>query len=153
MKTLGLSFKMIILSIIITLSSTSCHTFIKSQAKTLEQLPKELLGNFTDDYGSIYQITNKVWMHGTGNKYHLISYNKANNFIIAQNDKSNVTDGGLFTRIDIVYFNQMDPWKWGYCLTAYKASSFEEALNTNPANRNNPKKGCGGFPFSRMKRN
>ena len=100
----------------------------------------------------MYTITNKEWKHGKSIKYHLIQYNKEGNFFIARNDEANPSDQGLYTRIDIVYFSNMHPWRWGYCLTAYKATTMQEAIHAVSADRANPKKGCNGNPFSRMKR-
>lgn len=131
---------------------SACHTTAKISQQTLKQMPSALLGNFKDDYGSSYIITNKEWVQGKSIKYHLLQYNKADNFFIAKNDEANPSDGGLYTRIDIMYFENMKPWHWGYCLTTYKASTMEEAMNTATADRINPRKGCNGYPFSRMKR-
>ncbi len=128
-----------------------CNTTAKTGRQTLTQIPSSLIGNFTDDYGINYTITAKVWMHGKKAKYHLLQYNKAENYFIAKNDEANPTDGGLYTRIDIMYFENMEPWRWGYCLTAYKETTIQEAINT-AADRINPRKGCNGYPFSRMKR-
>ena len=115
-------------------------------------MPSALLGSFKDDYGIAYTITSKVWVQSKRIKYHLLQYNKEEEFFIAKNDDANPSDGGLYTRIDIMYFENMEPWQWGYCLTAYKASTMQEAMNTATADRANPRKGCNGYPFSRMKR-
>ena len=131
---------------------SSCHTTAKTNQLTLKQIPSALLGHFTDDYGSSYAITGKIWMHGTKAKYHLLKYNKAENYFIAKNDEANPSDAGLYSRVDIMFFKNMEPWYWGYCLTAYKANTIQEAINTAPADRTNPRKGCNGYPFSRMKR-
>jgi hypothetical protein len=37
-------------------------------------------------------------------------------------------------------------------MSAYKAKTLEEAEKTTIANREAPKTGCGGFPFTRMKK-
>jgi len=145
-------YRIIMLSSALWLFTTACHTAAKSQARTLRQVPEELLGNFKDDYGSVYHISNKEWLQGVHIKYHLLMYNKEGDFFIAQNDTANSSDGGLYTRIDIMYFKDMEPWHWGYCLTAYKAATIQEAINTAVADRANPRKGCNGYPFSRMKR-
>jgi hypothetical protein len=129
-----------------------CNTTAKISKQTLTQIPSSLVGNFTDDYGSNYTITDKVWMHGKKAKYHLLQYNKAENYFIAKNDDANPTDAGLYTRIDIMYFENMAPWQWGFCFTAYKVATIQEAINTVAADRINPRKGCNGYPFSRMKR-
>lgn len=144
--------KHIICIAVIGLFLSACSTTAKTNRQSLTQIPSVLLGNFTDDYGSSYTIIGKTWMHGTKAKYHLIQYNKAENFFIAKNDEANPSDGGLYSRIDIMYFEKMEHWLWGYCLTAYKATTIQEAINTAAADKINPRKGCNGYPFSRMKR-
>lgn len=111
-----------------------------------------LLGNFTDDYNIKYTITANSFTQHPGVKYNLLLYNEKEQYFIAQNDSTNVSDGGLFTRIDIMRFKNMTPWQWGFCLTTYNAPNKEAAINAVAADRINPKKGCGGYPFSRMKR-
>ena len=130
---------------------SGCITGTRVNHQSLKQAPSVLLGHFTDDYGSSYTITKKLWKHGTKAQYHLLQYNKEGQFFIARNDKDNPSDPGLYTRIDIIYFEGMEPWRWGYCLTAYKATTMMEAQNTTSTDRTNPRKGCNGFPFSRMK--
>ena len=130
---------------------SACHTTTKINQQTLKQIPATLLGSFKDDYGSSYTISGKDWIQDKRIKYHLLQYNKTENFIIAKNDEANPSDGGLYTRIEIMYFENMEPWHWGYCLTTYKASTMQEAINTATADRVNPRKGCNGYPFSRMK--
>lgn len=127
----------------------------QSTAKISEQklkVPEELLGAFSDDYGSNYIITSSEWMHGKSIKYHLLQFNKEGNYFIARNADTNPLQGGLFTRIDIVYFDNMEQWKWGYCLTEYKAATLKDAKNALAANKQNLLKGCNGFPFTRMKK-
>jgi hypothetical protein len=51
-----------------------------------------------------------------------------------------------------MYFSNMAPFSWGFCLTKYNAKSIEIAEATIPADRTNPRKGCAGYPFSRMKK-
>ena len=136
----------------ILLFTTGCHTSSKNHSKSLQLLPASLQGNFKDDYGSEYSINTNEWVQDTRMKYHLLLYNKEANYLIAKNDETNPSGGGLYTRIDIMYFENMDPWQWGFCLTAYKAATMQEAINTAAADRTNPRKGCSGFPFTRMKR-
>lgn len=145
-------FRLRVCGIIVFLFSISCNTVKKNQQLTWKGIPEEFLGTFADDYGSVYEISNTLWVHDEKIKYHLISFNIDSLYLIARNDENNPTDKGLFTRIDIIRFSNMEPWKWGFCLTAYKASSIEEAEKTMAADRNNPRKGCNGFPFTRMKR-
>lgn len=131
---------------------TNCKTAGKNSNTLSHIVPSKLLGNFEDDYGITYTINDSVWTQHPGMKYHLLKYDSEEQYFIAKNDNNNPGETGLYTRIDIMYFTNMEPWRWGFCLTAYKAKTFEEAVSTQSADRNNPKKGCGGFPFSRMKK-
>ncbi|MBC7935053.1 MAG: hypothetical protein H7Y86_06810 [Rhizobacter sp.] len=125
---------------------------LEKAINSLENLDTTFLGNFTDDYKIRYSISNSVFTQHPGVKYNFIYYDEKEQYFIAQNDSANISDGGLYTRIDIMRFSNMEPWQWGFCLTAYKAATIEEAIKTAAADRANPKKGCGGYPFSRMKR-
>lgn len=136
---------------LVLLFITCCSPAARS-FKDSDTIPSGLLGDFTDDYGIKYTVNEKLWTQHPGSKYHLLKYNSKGNYFIAQNDKANKTDAGLYTRIDITYFENMDPWKWGFCLTEYKATTPEQAEAAAGADRANPRKGCGGYPFSRMKR-
>jgi hypothetical protein len=108
-------------------------------------------GNFTDDYGIRYTVTDSQWVQHPGAIYHILKWNKQEQYIIAKNDKINPSEGGLYTRIDYMAFTGMQPWLWGFCFTSYNAVDSKTAEAAITADRKNPKKGCGGFPFSRMK--
>lgn len=124
----------------------------QNQSLNFEANAAALPGSFKDDYGSVYKITEQEWKHGKSIKYHLLQYNKDEHYFIARNDDANPTGTGLYTRINIMYFENMEPWRWGYCLTACKAATMHDAVNTTAADKANPQKGCNGYPFSRMKR-
>ncbi len=130
----------------------SCSHPQKIAMATITTKDTFFLGSFTDDYKIRYTITKSTFVQHPGVTYRLLLYNEKEQYFIARNDTANISDGGLYTRIDIMRFTNMEPWEWGFCLTAYKANSMEEAINTAPADRANPLKGCGGYPFSRMKR-
>ncbi|HTE28329.1 hypothetical protein [Flavitalea sp.] len=117
-----------------------------------DSIPPWLKGNFTDDYKIRYSISDSLWMQLPGTKFHIIKWNLDEQYLVAKNDMENPGDGGLYTRIDFMQFKDMAPFEWGFCLTAYKAKDSDTAEKTAAADRSNPKKGCGGFPFSRMKR-
>ncbi len=117
-----------------------------------QTIPGVLKGEFEDDYGIQYKISDTVWIQYPSTKYHIISWNEKEQYILARNDHANPGDKGLFTRIDYMQFANMEPFKWGFCLTNYNAKTVEDAKSTASADRRNPKKGCGGFPFSRMKK-
>lgn len=118
-----------------------------------KEIPELLLGHFTDDYGNHYSISRHEWVQHPGMRFKILEYHADGPFIIAQNHAANTQDAGLFTRIDITWFQNMLPWQWGFCLTEYKASSADAARAAPAALRATPKTGCGGYPFSRMKRN
>ncbi len=115
-------------------------------------LPAFLKGTFEDDYGIRYTINDTLWTQHLGGKYHVINCDTTEQYLLVQNDTANKTDGGLFTRIDYMNFTGMEPFRWGFCLTIYNANTLEKAKATIIADRKNPKIGCNGFPFSRMKR-
>ena len=117
-----------------------------------DSIPSWLKGEFTDDYRIRYSISDSLWMQLPNTKFHIIKWNLDEQYLVAKNDMENPGEGGLYTRIDFMQFKDMAPFEWGFCLTAYKAIDSVTAEKTAAADRSNPKKGCGGFPFSRMKR-
>jgi hypothetical protein len=125
----------------------------KTHSKTVtDSIPSHLQGSFEDDYGIRYSINDTLWVQHPRIKYHIIKWNKEGQYIIARNDANNPGEEGLYTRIDYMTFQNMEPFLWGFCLTVYNAKTDREAENRTAADRQNPKKGCGGFPFSRMKK-
>ena len=116
------------------------------------KVPKFTLGNFTDDYGITYAINDTLWVQNGYAKYHIIKWNSEQQYLVARNDSTNKTDPNKYTRIDYMTFTEMEPYKWGFCLTIYNAETDEIAEKTAYADRQNPKKGCNGYPFSRMKK-
>lgn len=140
---------------LITLSLFTLLAFTKNtgpvkQAAT-NQAPATFTGNFTDDYGIKYHITDTLWLQQPRTRFHIIKWDVQKQFILARNDNGNPGDGGLYTRIDYMRFNDMEPWRWGYCLTVYNAKTDAIALAAASADREHPKNGCNGYPFSRMK--
>ena len=114
--------------------------------------PAFLTGSFEDDYQVRYKINDTLWLQLPNTRFHIIKWNPEKKYLIAKNDAKNPGDRNLYTRIDYMTFNNMEPWKWGYCLTAYNAATDATAEATAAADRDNPMKGCGGYPFSRMKK-
>ena len=123
-----------------------------AQIKATEKIPALFMGNFTDDYGIKYTITDTLWIQQPRTRFHIIKWNKKEQYLIARNDAKNPGEGGLYTRIDLMQFEGMAPWLWGYCLTVYDAKTDSAAEAIAIADRKNPRKGCNGYPFSRMKR-
>ena len=127
------------------------HVITQSiQAK--DSIPSYVLGNFMDDYGIRYNITDSLWTQKPDIKYHIIKWNIKEKYFIARNDDKNPSEQGLYSRIDYMPFSNMQPFTWGFCLTVYNAKTDSIAEFSTKTDRENPKKGCGGFPFSRMKR-
>ncbi|MES2064579.1 MAG: hypothetical protein V4456_21860 [Bacteroidota bacterium] len=117
-----------------------------------EKIPAMFKGNFVDDYGIRYMVNDTLFMQLPRTKYHIIKWDVKDQYMVARNDNQNPGEGGLYTRIDYMQFSNMEPWKWGFCLSVYDAKTDQIAETTAKADRQNPMKGCNGFPFSRMKR-
>lgn len=115
-------------------------------------LPEWMKGEFTDDYEIGYTINDSMFIMKNAAIYHIIDYNPAAAYILAQNDSGNKSDKGLFTRIDFMTLSNMQSFKWAYCFQVYNAISKEAAIQAARADTLNPKKGCNGYPFSRMRR-
>ncbi|RYF18592.1 MAG: hypothetical protein EOO42_15120 [Flavobacteriales bacterium] len=137
------------LNILIILLS---FAFIANAQSTKTKTPEFALGTFTDDYGISYTINDTLWVQNPKTKYQIIKWNPEKQYLVAKNDASNKTDGNKYTRIDYMTFTGMAPYLWGFCLTAYDAETDLIAEQTAAADRQNPKKGCNGYPFSRMKK-
>lgn len=119
---------------------------------TVQPLPIWMKGQFSDDYGIRYIIGDSIFAMGGSTKYHILQWNEKEQYLLTQNDTANKSDKGLYTRIDYTTFTGMEPYKWGYCFTVYNAGNIGAALRATAADRANPRKGCNGYPFSRMKR-
>jgi hypothetical protein len=125
---------------------------LMAQAASPGTLPPELLGEFRDDYGNAFRISDSLFVQLPRMRFRVVEWNVAERFLIAQNAADNPSDAGLWTRIDWMPFAGMAPYTWGFCLTAYKAATAAAARATPAADRSTPRTGCGGFPFSRMRR-
>jgi len=112
--------------------------------------PEFLLGTFEDDYYITYEISATKWTQHPSSTYHISEWHAEDQFMIAQNDSLNSSAAGLWTRIDWMKLENMDPFTWAFCLAAYEAATMEDARNTITADRSIPKTGCGSHPFSRM---
>ncbi len=111
-----------------------------------------LKGTFIDDYENTYIINDSIFFQQPNMLYQILKWNKKGQYLIAKNNASTKNDTASFIRIDYMYFTNMQPYNWGFCYTTYNAKSIEEAEKKGSADRANPRKGCGGYPFSRMKR-
>lgn len=137
---------------ILLIAMLFCTTFSYSQQqRATDSIPSMMKGNFTDDYDIRYNINDSIWTQLPNVKYQILVWDTAAQYLLARNDNHNPSEKGLYTRIDYMAFTGMAPYSWGFCLTVYNAASVEEARDKAKADRHNPKKGCNGFPFSRMK--
>ena len=136
----------------IFLAQVSCNSTKHGRKTVSENIPTLLKGDFRDDYGIRFTISDSIWMQHPNVKYHILSWDTTAQYLLARNDRKNPSDTGLYTRIDYMLLPDMEPFRWGFCLTVYKATTIEEAKRSASADRKNPKKGCNGYPFSRMER-
>ena len=116
-----------------------------------DSVPSLLKGSFVDDYDIHYTVNDSLFFMHPRAKYHIIKWNTKEQYFIAKNDTINPSEKGLYSRVDYMYFENMAPWSWGFCLTVYDAKTDAQAETQAVADRKNPRKGCNGFPFSRMK--
>lgn len=115
-------------------------------------VPTLLIGRFVDDYGISHVITDTSWSLGGRDRYRIVFSNDSAQYLIAQNDSSNIADPGKWTRIDWIPLANMPPYEWAFCLIEYQADSRAGAEANTAADREHPRAGCNGFPFSRMRR-
>ena len=128
----------------------SCQPSLRPKARPV--VPPELLGEFKDDYGNSFRVSDSLFEQLPSTRYQVVDWNLAEQYLIARNDDRNSSDPGLWTRIDWMRFTGMSPYTWGFCLTAYRAPTADAARATEAANRSTPRTGCNGHPFSRMRR-
>lgn len=114
--------------------------------------PAMLTGNFEDDYGNRYDISSSDWIQLPHGHFRIAMWDAEAMYLIAQNDSSNAYAPEKWTRIDWMILEDMAPYDWAFCLSAYEADTREEAEATQIADRTTPKTGCNGYPFTRMKR-
>lgn len=118
----------------------------------MDTIPAILPAIFSDDYDIKYAISDTLWVQYPSSRYHVLRWDKGKQYIMAKNDAQNKSDAGLYTRIDYMKLTGMEPYTWGFCLSIYNAVSDSIAeFGPNKTDRLNPRKGCNGFPFSRMK--
>ncbi|MGH7468633.1 MAG: hypothetical protein ACRENP_11790 [Longimicrobiales bacterium] len=129
----------------------ACHSPAAVREPRSADLPAFLLGDFMDDYGGRFTISATEWVQHPTNRYRIVKWNVSAQYLIAQNDAANASAPGLWTRIDWLQLPARAPYTWGFCFTAYEARSATEAEVTTSAQRDTPRTGCNGFPFSRMR--
>lgn len=109
--------------------------------------PAVLLGRFVDDYDEVRSISTTDWAPAEGRPLTIERWVPDQRFLIAHSG-----DDGPWTRIDWVMLD--DPtWRWGFCLTAWGQASADAAEEggDSVARAENPRVGCNGSPFTRMR--
>ena len=115
--------------------------------------PPIVLGTFEDDYGLRFEITPESWSQEPGATLVVGEWLDEVGSILARADPDgSSSSAGLWTRIDWVALDGMSPWLWGFCLAVWDAPTREAALAAPAADRDHPRTGCNGHPFSRMRR-
>jgi hypothetical protein len=138
--------------LVLVLACKTSQKNVQSPATPAPRLPAFMTGNFTDDYNIRYTITDSLWLQQPVSSYQVLRIDTLQQYLIAKNGAHNPSDQNLYTRIDYMRFENMAPYHWGFCLTMYNAASDSLAAAAQPADRQNPRKGCNSYPFSRMKR-
>jgi hypothetical protein len=114
-------------------------------------VPDLIRGSFVDDYEVRHVISDSLWILGFRDRYHIVVSSDSARYLIAWNDSANTSDPGKWTRIDWMVL-PMPPYEWAFCLIEYQAGSRALAEASTGADRDHPRTGCNGFPFSRMRR-
>ena len=115
-------------------------------------VPAFLLGDFVDDYGTVYSVSEGRWQHGTASRYDIVAWNVDELYFVARNHEKYPGEAGLWTRVDWVKLDDPSPFAWAYCYAIYDAATRADAVVAPSSERMTPRTGCNGFPFSRMQR-
>lgn len=113
-------------------------------------IPDFMRGDFVDDYGIQYSVSDSAWSQGHESRYQIVRWDPAGRYLVARNDANNPTEPGLWTRIDWVELDSVG-FAWAFCYAVYDAPDLSGALAAPSSDRATPRSGCGGFPFSRMR--
>jgi hypothetical protein len=112
--------------------------------------PSWALGEFTDDYGGRYRITRDTWIQLPDARYHIVRWDTAGHYLIAQVVPASPDSSGTWARIDWVQLRDMAPYTWAFCYSAWAAPSAATAESVSVAKPETPTTGCNGYPYSRM---
>ena len=140
----------IVVIALFAIALSSCAT--SSGSTDANALPKYMIGTFEDDYGIQYSIDDAALRLLPDDQFHILTVNRAENYLILQNDSLNIYAPSLFTRIDYQKLDDMKPYEWAFCFSSFEAASVEAAVNSVGTDKSDLMKGCNGYPFSRMKR-
>lgn len=141
-------------TLLISLVAAGCARNARPAASSASAAPPAwMLGVFEDDYQSRHTITADSWAQDRYATYHVVLWNAEGQYLVARNDAGNREDGGKWTRIDWMRLEGMPPYEWAYCISTWNAATQGDAeAASTVARRETPRTGCGGHPFTRMKR-
>lgn len=105
------------------------------------------MGHFVDDYSEERTVTPDRWTPHRGPALVVERWSVGEQWLLLRHPES-----ALWTRVDWVEFDDSE-WRWGFCLTSWDQPSADAALREGAgvADRANPRIGCNGSPFTRMR--
>jgi hypothetical protein len=111
----------------------------------------ELIGTWSDSWGTYHDITAITWTQSWGSTYapsvfDILWYDNATDTMIAVNNGGNTWYAGLYSRFD---------WTWSgnthyYCQTMFDGATQAEAENAPPADASDLAYGCAGWSWSML---
>ena len=113
--------------------------------------PAYVLGSFVDDYGGHHTISASEWKQGDDDRYRIVRWNADAHYLIAENNSTGPASLGRFTRIDWMRLENMAPYGWAFCFSAYEMKTAAAAESSMVAKPQTPRNGCNGYPFTRMR--
>ncbi|MGK5093238.1 hypothetical protein WDW89_14650 [Deltaproteobacteria bacterium TL4] len=112
----------------------------------LRPVSLEIKGNYLGTSQTPHSITHLLWQQGRL-KYHLLRFNNAQNYAIAQNAVENSVFPGKFSRFDWMYFEA----QLYVCHTIQNADTLLQADDYQKAESSDPKAhGCQGQAWERL---
>ncbi len=135
-------------ALVVSAAAISCTNALHTATS---RAPTQLLGDFSDDYGSSYRVTADAFQQDASATYRVVAWHADSLYLIAQNAPTNRSAPNRWTRIDWLTLRDMAPYTWGFCLSSYDAETRREAEAVRTAQRDTPRTGCNGFPFTRMR--
>lgn len=125
--------------------------------------PINLVGSYLDQYGGPHTITASAWLSGPS-LFHLLDFSNDETWAVARNDCANAYFPGLYSRFEWLVVEGGEGGAAGaagaggaaaagstyFCQIGYDEASQVAARQLPPADRANLKKGCNGFPWSRL---
>jgi hypothetical protein len=107
----------------------------------------EIVGSYTDDYGSTHEITADTWTMGGVGVFEIETWDNAERWLVAHNHVDNEFDPDKWSRMDWTF----DGDDLYFCQVAFDAESAEQAQAATPADPDDLAMGCGGtFPWSKL---